>query len=51
MRIRFCGINYAYHEIESREGIWNSGTEAANLGHKPQAAEQHRRVRKQVALA
>ena len=34
------GINYAYHEIESREGIWNSGTEEApNLGHKPRQKE------------
>jgi glutamine synthetase len=34
------GINYAYHEIDSREGIWNSGAEEApNLGHKPRQKE------------
>ena len=34
------GINYAYHEIDSKEGIWNSGKqEAPNLGHKPRQKE------------
>ena len=34
------GVNYAYHEIDSREGIWNSGKkEAPNLGHKPRQKE------------
>jgi len=34
------GINYAYHEVDSREGIWNSGKEeATNLGHKPRQKE------------
>jgi len=30
------GMNYSYHEVDSREGIWNSGEEEGpNLGHKP----------------
>ena len=34
------GINFAYHEIDSKEGIWNSGKqEAPNLGHKPRQKE------------
>jgi glutamine synthetase len=34
------GINYAYHEIDSKEGIWNSGEEEGpNLGHKPRQKE------------
>ena len=34
------GANYAFHEIESREGSWNSGEdEAPNLGHKPRPKE------------
>jgi glutamine synthetase len=34
------GMNYAYHRIDSREGIWNSGKrEAPNLGHKPRQKE------------
>ena len=34
------GVNYAYHEIDSKEGIWNSGKqEAPNLGHKPRQKE------------
>jgi glutamine synthetase len=34
------GINYAFHEIDSKEGIWNSGrAEAPNLGHKPRQKE------------
>lgn len=34
------GINYAFHEIDSKEGIWNSGKpEAPNLGHKPRQKE------------
>jgi len=34
------GINYAYHEIDSKEGIWNSGKEEGpNLGHKPRQKE------------
>ena len=34
------GANYAFHEIESQEGSWNSGEdEAPNLGHKPRPKE------------
>jgi glutamine synthetase len=34
------GINYAYHEIDSDEGIWNAGKrEEPNLGHKPRQKE------------
>lgn len=34
------GINYAFHEVDSQEGIWNSGeAEAPNLGHKPRQKE------------
>jgi glutamine synthetase len=34
------GMNYAYHEVDSREGIWNSGKkEQPNLGHKPRQKE------------
>jgi glutamine synthetase len=34
------GTNYAFHEIDSREGSWNSGEEEApNLGHKPRPKE------------
>src|SRR5260370_23610960 len=34
------GINYAFHEIDSSEGSWNTGKkEAPNLGHKPRAKE------------
>lgn len=34
------GINYSFHEIGSKEGIWNAGTEEApNLGHKPRQKE------------
>jgi glutamine synthetase len=34
------GINYAFHEIDSREGSWNTGKEEApNLGHKPRPKE------------
>src|SRR5215467_8227681 len=34
------GMNYAFHEIDSREGIWNSGKEEGpNLGHKPRQKE------------
>ena len=34
------GINYAFHEIDSKEGIWNTGKpEAPNLGHKPRQKE------------
>jgi len=34
------GTNYAFHEIESTEGIWNSGKdEEPNLGHKPRTKE------------
>ena len=34
------GTNYAFHEIESQEGSWNSGEdEAPNLGHKPRPKE------------
>jgi glutamine synthetase len=33
-------MNYAYHEIDSKEGIWNSGKqEAPNLAHKPRQKE------------
>jgi glutamine synthetase len=34
------GMNFAYHEIDSTEGIWNSGAEEApNLAHKPRQKE------------
>src|SRR5215470_6887900 len=34
------GMNYAFHEIDSREGIWNSRKEEApNLAHKPRQKE------------
>ena len=34
------GINYAFHEIDSSEGSWNTGKEEApNLGHKPRPKE------------
>jgi glutamine synthetase len=34
------GINYAFHEIDSSEGSWNTGKgEAPNLGHKPRPKE------------
>jgi glutamine synthetase len=34
------GINYGFHEIDSKEGIWNSGKEETpNLGHKPRQKE------------
>jgi glutamine synthetase len=34
------GINYAMHEIDSKEGTWNTGAkEAPNLGHKPRQKE------------
>src|SRR6266480_8118441 len=34
------GINYAFHEIDSNEGSWNTGEEEApNLGHKPRPKE------------
>jgi glutamine synthetase len=34
------GMNYAYHEIDSKEGIWNSDkAEDPNLGHKPRQKE------------
>jgi glutamine synthetase len=34
------GINYAMHEIDSKEGTWNTSTkEAPNLGHKPRQKE------------
>src|ERR1700722_2725815 len=34
------GINYAFHEIDSTEGSWNTGKkEAPNLGHKPRPKE------------
>src|SRR5713101_5837876 len=34
------GINYAFHEIDSSEGSWNTGkNEAPNLGHKPRPKE------------
>ncbi len=34
------GINYAFHEIDSSEGSWNTGRkEAPNLGHKPRPKE------------
>lgn len=34
------GINYSFHEIDSKEGIWNSGAkECPNLGHKPRQKE------------
>ena len=33
-------MNYAFHEIDSKEGIWNSGKEEEpNLGHKPRQKE------------
>src|SRR5260221_11398999 len=34
------GINYAFHEIDSSEGSWNTGKkESPNLGHKPRPKE------------
>lgn len=34
------GMNFAYHEIDSAEGTWNSGKEEGpNLGHKPRQKE------------
>jgi len=34
------GMNYAFYEIDSKEGIWNSGKqEAPNLAHKPRQKE------------
>jgi glutamine synthetase len=34
------GINYAFHRVDSAEGIWNSGKEESpNLGHKPRQKE------------
>jgi len=34
------GINYAFHEIDSSEGDWNTGKkETPNLGHKPRPKE------------
>src|SRR5207244_12126694 len=34
------GMNFAYHEIDSDEGIWNSAKEETpNLGHKPRQKE------------
>jgi glutamine synthetase len=34
------GVNYAFHEVDSVEGSWNSGKdEAPNLGHKPRPKE------------
>lgn len=34
------GINYAFHEIDSNEGSWNTGKEEGpNLGHKPRPKE------------
>ena len=34
------GMNYAFHEINSREGTWNTGEEEVpNLGHKPRQKE------------
>jgi glutamine synthetase len=34
------GMNYAHHEIDSKEGIWNTDKkEAPNLGHKPRQKE------------
>jgi len=34
------GMNYAMHEIDSKEGTWNTGTkEGPNLGHKPRQKE------------
>src|SRR3981189_1487063 len=34
------GINYAFHEIDSSEGSWNTGKkETPNLGHKPRPKE------------
>ena len=34
------GINYAFHEVDSREGSWNTDKEEApNLGHKPRPKE------------
>jgi glutamine synthetase len=33
-------MNYAYHEVDSKEGIWNSSKqEGPNLGHKPRQKE------------
>ncbi len=34
------GINYSFHEIDSKEGNWNTGAdEGPNLGHKPRPKE------------
>ncbi len=34
------GMNYAFHEIDSKEGTWNTGTdESPNLAHKPRQKE------------
>jgi len=34
--VRFdYGPNFAFHEVDSEEGIWNSGAEGPNLGYKP----------------
>jgi glutamine synthetase len=34
------GINFSFHEIQSKEGIWNSGEEEGpNLAHKPRQKE------------
>jgi glutamine synthetase len=34
------GINYSFHEIDSKEGVWNTGKkEDPNLGHKPRQKE------------
>jgi glutamine synthetase len=34
------GMNYAFHEIDSREGTWNTGKEEGpNLAHKPRQKE------------
>ncbi|MGI9402930.1 MAG: type I glutamate--ammonia ligase [Hyphomicrobium sp.] len=34
------GINYAFHEVDSSEGTWNTGKdEAPNLAHKPRQKE------------
>ena len=34
------GSNFAFHEVDSTEGTWNSGTdENPNLGHKPRHKE------------
>ena len=39
--VRFdSGANFAFHEVDSDEGIWNSGSEdAPNLGHRPRHKE------------